>query len=166
MLEIRLQGIREPQSLEFEIVEAHKEGQPVIAFLIHAVPVPLVFERPGQYDIGGGKQKTAFSTGTVYFRHGAKSEPGSTSDIRIAIEHYVEVIRKSWIKGVRKIVHAPLGSEVIVAHPVGRPPSETITAVSLPVRAVRDPGASPVFLTRDSSKASYGLVHETVSASR
>ena len=37
---------------------------------------PIVFTRPGTYSVEGGRQKTAFSQGTVYFRHGAKKRPG------------------------------------------------------------------------------------------
>lgn len=148
--------------LELEILEVSKESHPLVAFLIHAASTPFVFEKPGQYDVGGGKQRTAFGMGTVYFRHGAKSEPGSTSDIRMAVEHSVEVIRKSWIKGVRKVVQAPPGSQIVIAHSMNKSFSRTEPAEAA-VRVVTDPGAPTVFLTRDASKASTRLIHEAVS---
>jgi hypothetical protein len=36
--------------------------------LVNGTANPIVFSKPGTYDIGGGKQKTAFSAGTVYFQ--------------------------------------------------------------------------------------------------
>jgi hypothetical protein len=65
---------------DVDIRELQKGGSSLCAFLITAAPFPLVFARPGTYDAGGGKQKSAFGVGTVYFRHGSKSEPGTTDD--------------------------------------------------------------------------------------
>ena len=51
--------------------------------MIRSCRVPLVFTRVGTSEIAHGRQKTVFSVGTVYFRHGAKSEPGtSEKDIK------------------------------------------------------------------------------------
>ena len=65
---------------EFEFRTLEKASHKLAAFVIPAVSVPLVFQKPGTYDIGGGKQRTAFGLGTVYFRHGAKSGPGTSED--------------------------------------------------------------------------------------
>jgi hypothetical protein len=147
--------------LKFEIREVKKGRQNLVAFVILPVSIPIVFRKPGTYDIGFGKQKSAFSVGTVYFRHGAKSEPGTSEDIRQAIERQLDNIRKSWIKGVRKVVRAPEGSQVVTFLPSRR------MSTSLPqttiMRAVKDPKATPVLLTRDIKKASGVFVHEEVS---
>ncbi len=146
--------------LEFDICEVTKGRRTLIAFLIQAVSIPIVFKKPGTYDIGSGKQRTAFSVGTVYFRHGAKSEPGTSDDIRRVIERQLDNIRKSWIKGVRKVVRAPEGSQVITLPSNRIDVSSTQTTT---VRAVKDPKATPVLLTRDRKKASGVFVHEEVS---
>ncbi|KPJ64660.1 hypothetical protein AMJ44_12345, partial [candidate division WOR-1 bacterium DG_54_3] len=125
------------------------------------VSIPIVFRKPGTYDIGSGKQRTAFSVGTVYFRHGAKSEPGTSDDIRRVIERQLDNIRKSWIKGVRKVVRAPEGSQVVTVLPSSRMSTSLLQATT--VRAVKDPKATPVLLTRDLKKASGVFVHEEVS---
>ena len=66
----------------FDIHEGTKSGKKVAAVTIDAKTVaPLVFERPGTYAVADDKQKTAFSKGTVYFRHGAKSEPATSNDL-------------------------------------------------------------------------------------
>ncbi|MCI0590593.1 MAG: ATP-binding protein [Gammaproteobacteria bacterium] len=75
-----------PVDLEFEIRTIEKQKRRFAAFVINPVSIPLVFEKPGTYDLGGGKQRTAFSVGTVYFRHGSKSEPGTSEDIRKVID--------------------------------------------------------------------------------
>ncbi len=74
----------------------------------------MVFTSPGTYDAGGGKQKTAFGVGTVYFRHGAKSEPGTSEDLRVALERELTRIRSSWLDGIAKLVTAPPGATVSV----------------------------------------------------
>jgi hypothetical protein len=81
---------------------------------VASVSMPMVFTAPGTYDTGGGKQRTAFSLGTVYFRHGAKSEPGTSEDLRIALERELSRIRSSWLDGIAKVVTAPPGATVSV----------------------------------------------------
>src|SRR5437867_11418209 len=54
---------------EFEIRSFNKKGHPLVAFVVLPAAIPLVFEKPGTYDIGSGKQRNAFGVGTVYFRH-------------------------------------------------------------------------------------------------
>jgi len=145
---------------EFEIKELGKLGQNLLAFTIRPASIPIVFQKPGTYDIGGGKQKTAFGVGTVYFRHGAKSEPGNSDDIRAAVDRQLDSIRKSWLRNVRKVVQAPQGSQIITVRPAGRGGGSVPSAT---IHSVRDPNATPVLLTRDSKKASGVFVHESVS---
>ena len=149
-----------PVHLEFEIRELEKKGKNVQALLVQAVSIPIVFQKPGTYDIGSGKQKTAFSVGTVHFRHGAKSEPGTSDDIRNVIERRLESIRKSWIKDVRKVVRAPEGSQIIAVKPSGRSGSGVLPTT---LHAVRDPNATPVQLTRNREKAVGVFFHEQIS---
>jgi predicted HTH transcriptional regulator len=96
---------------EFEIREVEKRGRQLFVFVINAASIPIIFQKPGTYDARGGKQKTAFGQGTVYFRHGAKSEPGTSDDMRSVIERQLELVRKSWIKNVRKVVQAPQAND-------------------------------------------------------
>jgi hypothetical protein len=147
--------------LEFEFQEVKKGARKLVAFIIQSVSIPIVFQKPGTYDIGSGKQRTAFSVGTVYFRHGAKSEPGTSDDIRSVIERQLELMRKSWIKGVRKVVQAPHGSQVATVSPAWRLDTSSISGTT--VRAVKDPTATSVVLTRDRKKTSGVFIHEEVS---
>jgi hypothetical protein len=148
------------QFSDFEISEREKGNRKLAAFRVEGVPIPIVFTKPGTYDIGGGKQRNAFSAGTVYFRHGAKSEPGNTEDIRRVIERQLESIRKEWIRGVRKVVAPPRGSQVLV---VQRQTSASSSRDATRIRIVDDPSAPAVRLTRDTTEATGVFLHEELS---
>ncbi len=123
---------------DFDIKEITKFGQRLAALFVHSVPIPMVFIQPGTYEIRDGKQKIAFGRGTVYFRHGAKSEPGNSKDLRECIEREIERTRKSWLGNIRKVVTAPIGYTVDVV-----PPGtvQSVLPAKTPVRLVDDPKA-------------------------
>lgn len=52
--------------------------------------------------------------GVVYFRHGAKSKPGTTEDLERAIDRRVEMVRKSWQSAVTTFVKSPVGTAMAV----------------------------------------------------
>jgi hypothetical protein len=124
----------------FAISEQTKSGKRLAAIVVEGVSIPIVFTKPGTYAVSDKKQKTAFSAGTVYFRHGAKSEPGNTNDLRKAIERQLESIRQSWLKGVRKVVKAPPGSQ-IYTFPAGVEVRESTSSDARSIRIVDDPDA-------------------------
>jgi hypothetical protein len=101
----------------FTFLKAVRKGRPLFAIAVERTSVPIAFSKPGTYDVGGGKQKTAFSAGTVYFRHGAKSEPGNSDDLREFVEYRIEEMRKAWFEGIVKVVEAPAGAHVQVIVP-------------------------------------------------
>jgi hypothetical protein len=125
---------------DFEVRELKKGKSVLAAIIVGPAPIPMVFHKPGQYPNPSDpkKQITAFGQGTVYFRHGAKSETGTTEDIRQAIDRRLGEIRKEWIGGVRKVVAAPTGSQVTVL-----PPEvfTTTSAAATPIRVTDDPKA-------------------------
>ncbi len=100
------------QFSDFEIERMTRNGQEVAVLRVHGIAIPMVFLREGTYQITDSEQKRAFNKGTVYFRHGAKSEPGDSNDLRKVIEKELEKIRKSWIGSIRKIIQAPAGYDV------------------------------------------------------
>jgi hypothetical protein len=125
----------------FSLRPGSRRGSPAIALAISGSPMPIVFTSPGTYDVGGGKQKTAFSQGTVYFRHGAKSEPGNSDDLRAVLERELDRVRSSWLDGIAKVVTAPVGATVsVVPDEVHLTGSESGAAV----RLVND-DAAPAF---------------------
>lgn len=126
------------QFSDFDIQEIKKNGKNIVALIVSGVFFPIVFVNPGTYDTGDGKQKTAFGKGTVYFRHGAKSEPGNYQDLKECIERAIERNRKSWLRNIRKVVEAPIGHTVRIL-----PPEvvESENQSAIPIRLVDDPTA-------------------------
>ncbi|WP_084695919.1 RNA-binding domain-containing protein [Arenimonas donghaensis] len=121
-----------------EIYEAQKIGRKIAVFEISPSKVPVVFSHVGTYETEQKKQKNAFSVGQIYFRHGAKSEPGTSEDLRNAFDKYVDAIRREWLDGVKKVVKAPPGSAIAVfAGEVVESSDKSAT----PVRLVDDPNA-------------------------
>ncbi|OGG58509.1 hypothetical protein A2765_02130 [Candidatus Kaiserbacteria bacterium RIFCSPHIGHO2_01_FULL_56_24] len=97
---------------EFEILEIKRGKRDVGAFVIAKASTPIAFTKNGADITLGGKQKPAFIKGSVYFRHGAKSEPGDTTDIKRAIDRVVEQVRKKWFRGVRQMSQAGVNEEI------------------------------------------------------
>ena len=122
----------------FRIFEAEKSGAKVPILIIDPVDVPLVFTRPGTYPKLSGAQSTAFSQGTVYFRHGAKSEPALPEDLTGFIAARVDLARKEWMTRVRRVVQAPTGYQVRVLPQQIR---ESDSRDATPIRIVDDENA-------------------------
>ena len=137
---------------DFRISEENKSDNRLAVILVEPVSIPIVFTKPGTYAVSDKKQKTAFSAGTIYFRHGAKSEPGDTNDIRRVVERQLECIRQSWLKGVRKVIKAPEGSQVYT-FPADVDVRESASSDARAIRIVDDPDA-PAY-----RKLDYDLTH-------
>lgn len=121
-----------------ELIPCEKGGVPLCAVRIAAVRIPLVFSRVGEVELPDGKKKTVFALGTTYFRHGAKSEPGTSDDLRQFLEREIELTRKSWMDGIAKVVEAPAGSRVAILPPESAPKGPSGT---LPIQLTSEPGA-------------------------
>lgn len=126
------------QFSEFEINEGTKGRARLAIFRVYPRKNPIVFNKPGTYETKPGKQQTAFSKGTVYFRHGAKSEPGDSSDLRRLIETRVEEMRSDLLDGVQQVINAPPGAKVAI---LSDQVFETESEEAFPIRIVEDPSA-------------------------
>jgi hypothetical protein len=129
---------------DFTVSQGERNRQPIAIISIGPALKPLVFERPGTYAVADGKQKTAFGTGTLYVRHGAKSEPATSEDLAQIIERNIQQVRKDWMAGVRKVVNAPVRSAVSVLPPE--------------VRQSDSPDATPIRITENPAAPEYRLV--------
>ena len=103
------------QFSEFRITEVSRANETHAAVVISSSETPIVFTRNGADAVLKGKQKPIFLKGSVYFRHGAKSEPADTGDLRRVIEKLLNKTRKSWSRGVRKISNMGANDEVIIS---------------------------------------------------
>lgn len=132
----------------FAIVEGTRASAQVAVISVGPAQSPLIFARPGTYVLPDGKQKNAFSQGTLYVRHGAKSEPATTEDVSRLIERRLQEARREWMAGVRKVVTAPAGSRIQVL-PAG-------------VRQSSSADATPIRITDNPSAPEYRLVDPDV----
>ena len=83
----------------FDIVDAARDGNRVWAMIVGEAEAPIVFKG-----------------GTIYFRHGSKSEPATSKDLEKASERRLKAVRRSFLKAVKQVVEAPpaLGVETPV----------------------------------------------------
>ena len=126
------------QFFDFSIIESQKNNSNVVVIRIGPSLIPLIFIRPGTYPVADRKQKTAFSQGTIYFRHGAKSETCNQADLRRVVEREIKNARKEWFGNMKKIVNAPSGYSIKVLPPEVK---ESLLADAMPIRIVNDPQA-------------------------
>jgi schlafen family protein len=144
----KLQQYVDSHFSNFELDEVSKGGVPVVALIVGEAVTPIVFTKPGLFATADGKQKVAFNPGTVYFRHGARSQPGTTEDLAAAINRRVETVRKSWLSAMRRVVTSPVGSAM------GLLPAEVRDSdlpEATPIRVVDDPRA-PAYRVVDYDK--------------
>ena len=124
----------------FEVLKVEKDCHIIAVLKISGTSSPMVFERPGSYTDSAGKQQSAFMRGTVYFRHGAKSEPGTTKDLEKTFARLLRKTRRSWLANIRKVVEAP----------------DVLTAV--PTNVAPQPIPGNFRIVDDPSAPSYGLL--------
>ena len=124
----------------FSIEQTTRGSSQIAVLIVDETSVPMVFTKTGSYPFQG-KTKSAFSQGSIYYRHGSKSEPCVPDDIEISIRKEVEARRKEWLDGIRRIVEAPKGSRVEIV-----PGSSLISkdSESRPIRLTDDPKAKAV----------------------
>jgi hypothetical protein len=126
----------------FELCVVLKGDHQIFAIRVEGTKVPMVFTRVGTYEPEPGKQKNAFSVGTVYFRHGAKSEPATSEDLRNFLDREIEAVRHSWLDGIAKVTSAPIGSRIAILPPESHPAGPS---GSLPLRLTNDESAQPYY---------------------
>ncbi len=134
---------------DISLFACERDGCGIAGLSIGSAEVPLVFIVDGQYRNAAGEERFAFRSGTIYFRHGAKSEPGTSDDLRQFLDRRIAALRESWLIGIRQVVEAPEGAEfrVIAAGSAG----EELEEKRVRVVAGSDSTATPC-LTLDPDK--------------
>jgi hypothetical protein len=124
---------------EFDIQPIERDGQSVALIEIGAAQdAPIVFTQVGTYmPVGETQQKTAFSKGTVYVRHGAKSEPATTADLRRFLDRRIAQLREQWLDRVRQVIEAPEGALVAMVETT----ESEIDGTPTTIRLTDDPAA-------------------------
>lgn len=108
------------------------------AMVVGDAEIPMVFTKPGEYE-ADAKKKSAFAAGTIYFRHGAKSEIGTRADIEAWHHRRLSAERERLMKGVKQVVGAPLDHVLSVV-----PKTAQISPNGIVARLSTDPTAIQV----------------------
>jgi EC042_2821-lke REase len=118
---------------DFSVVASTNGSRFAVIIVPPRLHAPLVFEKAGTYTDAQSREKTAFARGTIYFRHGSRSAPGTARDVQRFILHELDDQRRGWARNVRKVASAPRDAQVLVVKP---------RQATLPeVRVVDDPNA-------------------------
>ena len=121
----------------FEIVLTEKDGSPVAVITVDPSEHPIAFSKAGPCADPGDQTVPIFSAGRVYFRHGARSEPASTEDLRRFVERRLAAQRREMLRDVRKVVSGRDGRSVAPASEV----RVTANPAAAGIRIVDDPDA-------------------------
>jgi len=106
---------------DFEIVKRKKDGKEIVIFVINKAETPMVFSSPGTYSIDNRKQKTAFAKGTIYFRHGAKSEPATREDLQQWLQNVRQEAQKEILERIQTVATLPVGVPLQIVPGAGEP---------------------------------------------
>jgi hypothetical protein len=114
--------IRKYINKEFDAISIEtikREGRDVVCFIIQGSNYPIIFENPGTYELPNTdrKQKTAFGKGTIYVRHGSKSETANNYDLIELTTREIDRIKDSWLGNIKRVVEAPIGHIIQVLPP-------------------------------------------------
>jgi len=126
---------------EIEIATVDRQHTNVAAFVISGCEIPIIFTKPGTYEVTPQQQRTAFSQGTLYFRHGAKSEPGTKDDLVKWRDKEIDRCRGQWLKGIRKVIKSPVGHAVSV---VSLPRESAPDQLAITAQITPDVGATRI----------------------
>ena len=113
----KIRGFTDVNFAGIKITSSNEDGQQVASSMIARAPTPFVFSKSGNYVAPNGKQKSAFGQGTFYVRHGPKSEPATSDDLRSIIERLVSQQREHLMANLRQVIEAPADSVVRIATP-------------------------------------------------
>lgn len=133
------------------IQAADYSGALIAEITIEAAPTPLVFGKPGNYTDVIGKPQCAFRQGMLYVRHGPKSEPATSDDLRSIIDQKVEEHRRVMLSNLRQVIEAPANAVVTIATPA-------VEYVAAPVAAVAPDGAATPVRLVESTTAKEALL--------
>lgn len=137
----KIEKYTDTQFSDFAFQSINREDGNAISIIINESHLPIVFTNPGTYEIEDNRQKTAFNRGTIYFRHGAKSEPCNNYDIKRIFDSELLRVKDSWLGNIKKVVEAPIGHVAYMA-----PPNVTLveSKEAIPIR-ITDKEDAPVY---------------------
>jgi len=119
-----------------------RAGSDIFIIEVSRQDIPVVFTSPGTYEVilsdGKKAQKSVWPTGSIYFRHSARSDPGTSDDLARWIQVTMMEFKANLLEGIAKVVEAPQGSRVEV---IPRDVVASVDKVAFQIRITDDPTA-------------------------
>lgn len=129
---------------DVQVRATESAGRKELEIVVGAADFPIGFIHAAQPGQAGqsASQEQIFPAGSFYFRRGGRSEPATSSDLQAFSMRLVRRVRRRWLRGVRRVVSAPVESLVAKRRTHKAAASDTISTAKLrPVRIVTDPNA-------------------------
>ncbi len=131
------------EHIDVETRTEHVDDRDVLVFVVAGRrDAPAVFEKTGAWKDDTGAEHVVFERGTVFFRHGQRSDPANARDMHRFAERVTREQHRAWETNVKKAAHAPADADVYV---VRNKATEAGTLAQ--VRVVDDPNAPAVART-------------------
>jgi hypothetical protein len=130
---------------DFQFSEHNSSSQSEKEIRVAAADFPIGFVRTtGNAEHAGNTDQVEMPVaGSFYFRHGDRSEPGTTADLQAFFLRLLRRVRRRWLRRIRQAVSEPTAAARTAA-PSKRKSLERIKverAYLQPVRIVTDPNA-------------------------
>ena len=104
-----------------KVLKTRKGSKELVALVIDGVETPIVFSSPGTYPVDNRRQKTAFSQGTIYFRHGAKSEPATREDLHQCLQRARQAAREELLERIKTVATLPEDATIQIITGINEP---------------------------------------------
>jgi hypothetical protein len=125
-----------------KVYPAQRKGSRVFVIEIAPRDIPIIFTSPGEYEVkdkeGKTIKKSAFPVGSIYFRHSARSDPGTSDDLARWLTQNLKEYKDNLMNGIVKVIDAPRGSDFQI---IPRNVHATDSKVAFNIRITDDPSA-------------------------
>jgi hypothetical protein len=129
---------------DVSIASLEQSGGSITVITVGPAHFPIAVSKAAVCDLSAAAAGSddVYQAGTFYFRHGEKTEPGTTADMRAFFERLVRRVSRRWLRGIRRVLSAPIGS-VVGATPKQQAAKRKKRDLAnlQPVRIVTDPEA-------------------------
>ncbi len=132
------------EHINVEMRSEHVDDRDVAVFIVDGRhDAPAVFEKAGAWRDESGTEHVVFERGTVFFRHGRRSDPANARDMHRFAERVTREQHRAWETNVKKAAHAPADAEVYIVRRNNAGEADALAHV----RVVDDPNAPAVART-------------------
>jgi hypothetical protein len=126
---------------DLRILPANEFDGSVTVLAVGRAVFPVRFSQQAEGTNSDASAMPSIAPG-FYFRHGERTEPGTTADMRVFVERLLRRVRRRWLRGIRRVLTKPITFDEDAApkHRAAKRIRIERTVLQ-PVRIVSDPNA-------------------------